>query len=247
MPRVVKPPERRRDELLDCAQSLFFERGYDRTTVNDIIEKAGVSKGGFYHHFASKEEMLEVLAARLARDSVARVRDILDEPGLDALARLNAFLARARRLRVEDAPRIRAMFDVVFKPENIVLYHRLNAAVSAVMAPVLACIIEQGKREGRFDVPDARAVADLVLQLGAATHDAVARAIVASGTPDAETAADALDERLQLQGIGIARILGIPDGSVVLVEAGFARAVMMQSKAKVSRRPTARARRPRKS
>ncbi|MPZ36453.1 MAG: TetR family transcriptional regulator [Rhizobiales bacterium] len=226
MPRVVKHPDIRRDELLDCARALFFERGYGRTTVNDIIDRAGVSKGGFYHHFSSKEEMLEALAARLAREAVARVRHVLDDPDLDALTRLNTFLARARQMKVEDAPRHRAMFDVVFKPENIVLYHRLNAAVGAVMVPILARVIAQGKQEGRFDVPEPQVAAEILLQLGAATHDAVARAIEATGTPEAAIAADALDERLRLQGIAIDRILGLPDGSVAFVEPGFGRAVM---------------------
>lgn len=226
MPRVVKHPEVRKSELLDCAQTLFFERGYERTTISDIIDKAGVSKGGFYHHFSSKEEMLEALAARLAQEAVAQVGDVLEDPGLDALTRLNIFLARARQMKVEDAPRIRAMFDVVFKPENIVLYHRLNAAVGAVMVPVLAGIVAQGKKEGTFDVPDAQSAAEVVLQLGTSTHDAVARAIDASGTPEAIAAADALEARLRFQGIAIDRILGLPDGSIVFVEPGFAQAVM---------------------
>ena len=226
MPRIVKVPEVRRNELLDCAQALFFERGYEATTISDIIERAGVSKGGFYHHFASKEEMLEALAARLARDAVAGVRDILEDPALGALQRLNAFLARSRQMKVVDAAKIRAMFDVVFRPESIVLYHRLNAAVVAVMLPVLARIITQGNAEGIFRAPDPQTMAEIVLQLGASTRDAVAQAIEASGTKHAASAADALDERLRLQGVAIDRILGLPDGSVAFAEPGFSRAVM---------------------
>jgi AcrR family transcriptional regulator len=226
MARTVKHPEVRKSELLDCAQALFFERGYDLTTINDVIERAGVSKGGFYHHFGSKEDLLEALAARLARDAVARVADLLEDPRLGALERLNAFLARSRQMKVADAQRIRAMFDVVFRPENIVLYHRLNAAVIAVMTPVLARIIEEGACEGTFRASDPQAMAEIVLQLGASTHDAVAKAIAAAGTKHAAAAADALDERLRLQGIAIDRILGLRDGSVAFVEAGFSRAVM---------------------
>ena len=60
----------RRLELVDLAQRLFLERGYERTTVNDVIDAAGVSKGAFYHHFRAKEELLEAIAERFARQSL---------------------------------------------------------------------------------------------------------------------------------------------------------------------------------
>jgi AcrR family transcriptional regulator len=226
MPRVVKHPEDRRSELVDCAQALFFEQGYERTTINDVIARVGISKGGFYHHFSSKEDLLEALTARLAEAAVVRVRDVLDDPGLDALARLNAFLARSRQMKLEDAPKLRAAFDVVFRPENIVLYHRVNAASIAVMLPVLTRIIAQGKSEGVFDVPTPEAAAETILQLGASTHQAVARTIAASGTPGESAAIEALDERFRFLGIAADRILGLPDGSLTFVEPGFTRAVM---------------------
>jgi AcrR family transcriptional regulator len=226
MPRIMKQPEIRRGELLDCAQALFFQRGYEATTINEIIVKAGLSKGGFYHHFASKEEILEALAARLAEQSLERVKDILENPDLDALGRLNAFLARSRRYKLDDAPKLRATFDVVFRPENIMLYHRVSAASIAVMLPVLTRIIAQGKAEGVFDVPDPEAAAEIVLHLGASTHDAVARVIRAAGSSDADAAIEALDERFRFHGIAIDRILGLPDGSLQFVEPGFTRAIM---------------------
>lgn len=226
MPRVVKHPDIRRSELLDCAQALFFERGYERTTISDILERAGVSKGGFYHHFASKEELLEALAARLAQASAAQFEDVLQAPGLAALARLNAFFARARQIKIEGAPWLRATFDALFKPENIFLYHRIYAAVTPVIAPVLARIVAQGVEEGVFDVPDPQAAAEIVLQLGASTHDAMGRAIAAAGTADSASAIRALEDRLRFQGIAVDRILGLPDGSIRFLEPGTVRAVV---------------------
>ncbi|CAN7452970.1 TetR/AcrR family transcriptional regulator [Bosea sp. LjRoot237] len=226
MPRIVKRPDDRRNEILDAAQALFFERGYERTTVNDVIAQIGISKGGFYHHFSAKEDLLEGITARLAQDAVARVRDILEDPSLDALTRLNGFLARSRQMKVEDAPKLRAAFDVVFRPENLLLYHRINAASIAVMRPVLTGIIAQGKTEGVFAVPDPEAAAEIILHLGASTHDAVARTIAAMGTAEEDAAIAALDRRFQFQGIAIDRILGLPDGSLTIVEPGFTRAVM---------------------
>lgn len=223
---VKKAPDVRRGELLDSARALFFSKGYEATTISDIMERAGVSKGGFYHHFAGKEDLLEALAGRLADEAVVRLRPILDEAGLDAVARMNAVLSQARQLKIEDAAAIRAAFDTAFRPENIVLYHRLNRAVSRVMLPLFVEMLRRGKAEGRFRIDDPAAVAEIILHLGASTHDAVARAIEASGTPHADEAARALDERLRQQGIAIDRILGLPDGTIVFSEPGFAKAVM---------------------
>jgi AcrR family transcriptional regulator len=226
MPRIVKPPHERRNEILDGAQALFFERGYERTTVSDVIAKVGISKGGFYHHFTAKEDLLEAITARLAQDAVARVRDILDDPALGALERLNAFLARSRQMKREDAPKLRAAFDVIFRPENLLLYHRINAASMAVMRPVLTRIVVEGIAEGVFAVPEPGAAAEIILCIGASTHDIMARTIAASGTAEEDAAIEALDQRLRFCGIAVDRILGLPDGSVPFIEPGFTRAVM---------------------
>ena len=47
-----------RERVLDAAVDLFAEHGYDATSVTQVITRAGVAKGGFYHHFASKEALL---------------------------------------------------------------------------------------------------------------------------------------------------------------------------------------------
>ena len=64
---MLKAPAVRRAELIDCAQRLFLTRGYERTTINDVIAATGLSKGAFYHHFRAKEDLLEAIAARFAR------------------------------------------------------------------------------------------------------------------------------------------------------------------------------------
>jgi AcrR family transcriptional regulator len=219
----------RRSDLIDSAQALFFTKGYEATTVADIMERAGVSKGGFYHHFSAKEDLLEALGERMAAQAVARLQPILEDKHLDAVARINAVLLESRQFKVEDAATIRAAFDAAFRPENIVLYHRLNRAVSKVMLPLFVDILKQGKAERRFHIDDPASNAEIIMHLGTSTHDAVARAIEASGTPDEEAAACALDERLRQQGIAIDRILGLPDGTIVFSEPGFAKAVMAKS------------------
>jgi AcrR family transcriptional regulator len=217
MARVVRQREVRRSELLDSAQKLFLVQGYERTTINDVIDDAGVSKGGFYHHFKAKEDLLEALAARLAQESVERFRDVLEKPGLDGLARLNAFFARGRKVKKQDADSLAATFQPLLDPEHTLLYHRIYAAMVSVMAPVLAGIIEQGKKERIFKVSDSLAAAEIILQISSTNSNAMAALTRASGKAAVHAARAVLEDRLRFQGIAVDRILGLRDGSVELV------------------------------
>jgi AcrR family transcriptional regulator len=226
MPRIIKHPDLRRQELLDCAQALFLERGYEHASLNDVIAAAGSSKGAFYHYFSSKEALLEALAGRLAQQALAQVQDVPNDPDLDALSRLNAFLARIWQKKIEAAETSLALFGTLYRPENLVLFHRINDAVGALLTPLIVKIIEQGVREGTFETFDPAGVAEMLHQLGGATHGIVARAIECKIAAEREKAISLLDQRIKLYGIVLDRILGLPDRSVQLVEPGFVRAVM---------------------
>lgn len=56
-----KEREDLKNQILEAAWELFREKGYENTTVNDIIKRAGTSKGGFYYYFKAKEELLNML------------------------------------------------------------------------------------------------------------------------------------------------------------------------------------------
>jgi AcrR family transcriptional regulator len=245
--RIVKHPDQRRAELLDCAQQLFLAHGYDDTTVNDVIDKAGVSKGAFYHYFTSKEALLEALAERFARQSIALLGDILEAPSLDALSRMNAFLERSRQLRRASAPMVRPMFGAIYRPENIVLFHRINTAVAGLMTPVLAQIIAQGVKEGIFHTPDPMGTAGMILQLGVGAYGVIARALDATTEQEIEEAADTLESLLELHGVAIERILGVPEGSLQVVEPGFARAILMAPPTSRGRSASLRSKRKKKT
>ena len=216
--RVVKSAEVRREEILDCAERLFATKGYDGTPVNEIIANLGISKGAFYHHFESKEHLLQALAGRIAAEVARGAESILADPSLDAFARLNAFLRHSRRQKVAMASRVRATFDTVFRQENVHLYHRTHAAITAVIRPILARIIAEGVADRAFDTKDTEAAAAVIVQLVVTTHDLVAELLDPDGPASAGEVVDRLAARLDFLGTVIDRILGIPEGSIRLAE-----------------------------
>ncbi|WP_155769173.1 TetR family transcriptional regulator KstR2 [Mycobacterium asiaticum] len=78
MERVAGQANSRRDELLDLAAVMFAERGLRATTVRDIADGAGILSGSLYHHFASKEEMVDELLRGFLDWLFARYQEIVE-------------------------------------------------------------------------------------------------------------------------------------------------------------------------
>jgi AcrR family transcriptional regulator len=73
----TKPPQQRRDELMDAAQRLFLKQGVGPTTIDQITSGADVAKGTFYLHFSSKENLLAALGEQFAEQHLIRLNTAL--------------------------------------------------------------------------------------------------------------------------------------------------------------------------
>ena len=74
---VTPPPSNRRDELRAIAARLFAEKGFKNTTVRDIAEAAGILSGSLYHHFDSKESMVDEILSTFQDELFGRYDAIL--------------------------------------------------------------------------------------------------------------------------------------------------------------------------
>ena len=90
-----------RDKIIDAAWKLFLKQGYKETTVNQIIEASGTSRGAFYHHFHGKEEVLFCIAYYFDNDYVEWFNSI--DPNMKALDKLSEFNLFVMK-NLEDSP-----------------------------------------------------------------------------------------------------------------------------------------------
>lgn len=72
------PEKKRRQDILDAARRLFVEQGYGPTKMSDIAAAAGLSKGGVYFHFVSKDEVFEALVEAEYERSMGVIRGLID-------------------------------------------------------------------------------------------------------------------------------------------------------------------------
>lgn len=92
-----------RQQIVEAADRLFYERGYEATSFGDIAQAVGLSRGNFYYHFKTKDEILAaVIALRLER--TRQMLERWEAEGEDAEARIVSFIGilianRARIMR----------------------------------------------------------------------------------------------------------------------------------------------------
>jgi AcrR family transcriptional regulator len=70
-----------RDALIRVATRLWYESGYERVSVQEIVEAAGLTKGAFYHYFDSKEELLKLIHDDFIEQEIAAVRSAIEHGG----------------------------------------------------------------------------------------------------------------------------------------------------------------------
>ena len=93
-----KHPEQTVKLILDTASTLFFQKGYDHTTLQDIIDATHLSKGAIYHHFASKEAILIAVADRMGEYNTAVLAEVRDRKGLTGAEKLRELFRTSMRL-----------------------------------------------------------------------------------------------------------------------------------------------------
>lgn len=209
-------PDARREAILDAAQGLFMARGWETVTIADVLEAARISKGGFYHHFTAKEDLLTGIVARMTDQIFAATEEARNRASGDALARLNAFLAGSLRWKAEHAAEMRAVAEVLIRPGNDILYQRVFNATAEAVAPILEEMIADGAREGVFDVADPRLAAEIVIGLSQGRQAVLLDAIALAAAGDIDAGTGRLDARMRAEGLTCDRLLGLPPGSVPL-------------------------------
>ncbi|HEV7976348.1 TetR/AcrR family transcriptional regulator [Amycolatopsis sp.] len=141
-----------RDRLVQVAARLFAEKGFEATTVRQIVETAGVTKGGLYHYFDSKDALLYEIYSRMLRMQASRMETIADS-GLALPQRIHAIIADVVATSIanlDDA--------VVFFQSMHLLEAEKQADVRAERRRYherFRSLVEEGQRDGVFraDVP----------------------------------------------------------------------------------------------
>ncbi|MBQ8201074.1 MAG: TetR/AcrR family transcriptional regulator [Clostridia bacterium] len=132
----MRKGDTKRQEMLNAAEKLFCARGYEATSVQDILNVLHASKGGFYHHFASKEDVLKTLCVQRAERAAAFTAQALEKAKTD-VERINAVLHGFMPLRREEVPFVNMLLPLIEKPEGRSMAMIYQDALSEGFLPLL--------------------------------------------------------------------------------------------------------------
>ncbi|WP_152396098.1 TetR/AcrR family transcriptional regulator [Paenibacillus guangzhouensis] len=160
MPRN-KYPEITEQRILDAATKLFLERGWEQTTIQDIVDDLGdLTRGAFYHHFKSKADIIDAVLNRLALENnpFEQTKDITGLNGLEKLK--NAFLLSFTNQGQMDA--IKSIPSILRSPKLIA--NQLMDCINTG-APDILFFIEEGMKDGSLSIKYPKQTAETLMLL----------------------------------------------------------------------------------
>lgn len=160
--KTVKEGEVRRREILVAARELFIKKGYEQTSVNDILKIVDIAKGTFYYYFASKEEVLEAIILDIVEEGARRAEKILKDKSIPLVNRIMmAIMAQAPKFEGSDEIK-----QELHKVENTKLERLYLKAMLKHMTPVLQETVLEGIDRDIFHMEYPTECIESILLLG---------------------------------------------------------------------------------
>jgi AcrR family transcriptional regulator len=147
--RVSKKHDVRLNEILDAAEALFSEKGYEQATVNNILEKTGIGKGTFYHYFKSKEDVMAGVIRRIADGLTAKAKVIAADDTIGVQEKMRLILSA---VSLSGSPG-EAVLEELHRPANARMHQMSIIEAVRGVAPVMAEVVKQGVSEGVYHTP----------------------------------------------------------------------------------------------
>lgn len=157
--RTVKDAKERRKEILDAAEVLFASKGYDNTTMNDILEKVEIAKGTLYYHFKSKEDILDAMIERISDEMHEKAEKVVNDTEKTVLERVTDVIL-AMHVSSDIALE---MMEEMHKPKNALLHQKSQDETMKWMVPVIEKLVVEGMQKGIFSTKYPKEAAEMIM------------------------------------------------------------------------------------
>ena len=153
-----KYPEVTVETILEVSQRLFLEKGYDNTTIKDIVnELGGLTKGAIYHHFKSKEEIIDALGEKLFFENNP-FSIVQNQKHLNGLQKMREVI-KLNHIDVDRAELRKQSIPLLKNPR---LLAELADTNRKLIAPLWLQLIQEGIEDGSIQTEYAKELSELL-------------------------------------------------------------------------------------
>jgi AcrR family transcriptional regulator len=149
------------ENIINVAAKLFSEKGYEQTTMQDIVDGLGMSKGAIFHHFKSKEDIVNAVVQRFSDNLLSAARGIAADKSIPLYKRIAGTVA-AMSVNKAD-PNGMQIMEHIHKPQNALLHLKIEKMTLTEAVPILADLMREGVELGVFDTKYPTEVVEMIL------------------------------------------------------------------------------------
>jgi len=206
----------RREAFVEAAERLIQTRTYERTSIQDILDELGASRGAFYHYFESKQALLEAVIDRMVEAGLASVEPIVKDPTLSAADKIVRMFGGIGRWKTDRKELILGFIDVWVSDDHAIVREKFRRKLVTRFVPILSGIVRQGIEEGTFRVEAPDDTARVLMMLIQGLQEEATDLYVAS--QKGAVGFDAVVSRFDSYTSAFERVLGVEAGSIDLVD-----------------------------
>ena len=170
----------RQQQIIETAEKLFYQNGYEETSIQDILDELGLSKGGFYHHFESKLQLLEAICARQGALTAERITMAISAC-TTAPEQLDALLRALALWRPDNLEYASLLLRVAYLGGSYELRACVRNTAYGPARPIIDDVVTWGLKTGAFFTRFPDEIGELILNLYANMNDEIALRIAFPG------------------------------------------------------------------
>lgn len=157
--------EKTRERILTEAARLFYQKGFENTTIDDIQKSAGIARGSIYYHFTSKQEILEAIVDRMA-EGILNVLNPLVNGDKSFTEKLYAFFTESLNIKLDKFRREMLFYlDFLKNRKNHFFHYKIVEKYRHIVSQMLVKILEGGIQEGVINISNPYIYAKLITEI----------------------------------------------------------------------------------
>ena len=161
----MKKGEKRKKMLLKIAYDMFLTKGYEKTSVDEIIEKAQIAKGTYYYYFKSKEQMLEEVIDMMIDNETEMAEEFI-RMDISVPEKIVGIISSIKPTEAEQPIK-----NTLFREENLLMHYKVRKKLIDTITPLLSEVIKEGVNEGIFECDNILERVKMLLILSDATFN----------------------------------------------------------------------------